>query len=130
MNGRALTAFVLSGLVVTGTATAEAAWQKTGPGTAAARADSLPAPAGFKLTGSNCNNGKPKASVSWTNPAPGLWTGLDVVAAPAADSTAYTVLTTSQGTSADLDLPYRPAYLSVRTVRNSWRGRSDVVRAC
>ncbi|WP_372666163.1 hypothetical protein [Amycolatopsis kentuckyensis] len=125
-------ALAIGGLVAVGDARAEAAWLKSGPGTGFARADALPAPTAVTLTGTVCNNGNPRTSISWTNPAAGLWTGLEVVATPSATSTAVTVLgTTTAGTSlTNVQLPYRPAYLSVRTVRNSWRGKSPVVVAC
>lgn len=124
-------ALAITGLVAAGDATAEAAWLKSGPGSGFARADALPAPTGVGLSNTNCNNGNPRTSLSWTNPAAGLWTGLEVVATPSATSTAVTVLGTPSGTSlTNVQLPYRPAYLSVRTVRNTWRGKSAVVVAC
>jgi len=124
-------ALAISGLVAVGDAKAEAAWLKNGPGSGFARADALPAPTGVSLTNTVCNNGNPRTSISWANPAAGLWTGLEVVATPSSTSTAVTVLGTPSGTSlTNVQLPYRPAYLSVRTVRNSWRGKSPVVVAC
>ncbi len=121
----------IGGLVAVGDARAEAAWLKSGPGSGFARAGALPAPTAVTLAGTVCNNGNPRTSISWTNPAAGLWTGLEVVATPSSAGTAVTVLgTTTSGTSLSVQLPYRPAYLSVRTVRNSWRGKSPVVVAC
>ena len=121
---------VISGLVAVGAARAEAAWQTTSPGSATAKATALPAPTGLNITNSNCA-GNPKVSLTWTNPATGIWSGVDVVAAPTATSTTFTVIGTSSGSSMNnAPLPYTPAYISVRTIRNNWRGRSLAQLAC
>lgn len=76
-------------------------------------------------------DGPPRTSdAPW--PAPAFWSGLEVVATPTPAGTTYTVLSTSgQGTSVtNAPLPFKPAYLSVRTTLDSWRGRSNVVTAC
>ncbi|WP_143264456.1 hypothetical protein [Amycolatopsis kentuckyensis] len=123
-------ATVISGLVAVGAAKAEAAWQTTSPGSGTAKGTTLPAPSGLNITGSNCT-GNPKVSLTWTNPATGIWTGLDVVAAPSATSTTFTVIGTSTGSSiSNAQLPYTPAYISVRTIRSNWRGRSPAQLAC
>jgi hypothetical protein len=127
-------ALAITGLVLVGDAKADAAWAKTGPGTASAKADQLPVPTALTAN-PNCNSGNPKASFSWTAAASSaLWSGYDIVAAPDAASTVLTVIQTPrQGTTASgVQLPYTPAYVSVRTVSVSgtWRGRSAGVVVC
>lgn len=124
----------ITSLVFVGDARAEAAWQKSGPGTGFAKADQLPVPTALAPS-PNCNSGNPKASFTWTAATTSpLWSGYDLVAAPSATSTTLTVIQApKQGTSAsNVQLPYTPAYVSVRTVAVSgtWRGRSTEVVVC
>jgi len=124
---------VISGLVAVGAARAEAAWLKTGPGTASSAALKLLAPGQPVLEAAKCNNSGdgPTATLHWPY-QPALPPGFEVLTSLTANSPTNSAATTT-ATSATVPLlsTGKTTYVSVRAVAGAWRGpRSPEVAAC
>ncbi|WP_370963027.1 hypothetical protein [Amycolatopsis sp. cg9] len=111
---------------------AEAAWLKSGSGTAGAAALRLSTPDKPIVDSAKCNNGggSPTATLRWNYPAP-LPPGFELLTATAPGGTA-SVAGTATTTSATIPLPgNNKVYVSVRAVAGTWQGaRSPEVAAC
>ncbi|RSD09553.1 hypothetical protein [Amycolatopsis eburnea] len=111
---------------------AEAAWLKSGSGTAAAAALKLSTPDKPVLDAAKCNNsgGGPTATLHWAYPAP-LPPGFELLTATTPGGTASTAGTATT-TSATIPLPgNNKVYVSVRATAGAWKGtRSPEVAAC
>jgi len=127
---------VISGLVAVGAARAEAAWLKSGSGSAFAAALPLKAPDTPATSNLKCNrNGgtDPAVTVTWTYPSTILPPKFEVLSSSTPNNAAPAVAaTTTTALSATITLPSnnQTAYLSVRSVAGSWRLRSGEVHVC
>jgi hypothetical protein len=129
MSGRVLFAGVLvaaawttaiTGITLAGAAKAEAAWLKTGAGTAFARALTLTAPGSFAVTPVKCNGSNQQVSMTWS--AVPNATSYEVYATAPNGSNGQVLTTTTGTTLANYNLPYKPAVITVRGLDNNWRG--------
>jgi hypothetical protein len=110
----------ITGITLVGAAKAEAAWLKSGPGTAYARALALAAPESFSVTAVKCNGSNQQVSMTWSAVANAVNYELY---ATAPNGTNGQVLTTTAATAlASYTLPYKPAVITVRGLDNNWRG--------
>lgn len=125
--GAAACTLALTGLVTPG---AEAAWAKSGPGTAAAKAIKLVTPDQPSVTPRTCTGNNYSISVSWTYPGSPpplfeIYGSTNKNAIPAVIGTATTTSVTLTG------LTTKPAFVSVRASAGTWHGtRSGEVAAC
>jgi len=120
ITGLAWTA-AITGIVFLAAPDAEAAWAQSGPGSAYAKADHLVAPGSLSITASKCTgNGNKTVSLSW--PAIPLASSYEVYATDTSGGNRQKVATTSSTTVANLDLPYKPAVLTVHGTLGSWNG--------
>ncbi|MBE1494494.1 hypothetical protein H4696_001594 [Amycolatopsis lexingtonensis] len=111
---------------------AEAAWLKSGPGTAAAAALKLSTPDTPTLSNVKCNSsgGGPSATVGWTYPA-SLPPGFEVLTSLTPNNPTNTTATTNLSVTIPLLSNSKPTYVSVRAVAGAWKGtRSPEVAAC
>jgi hypothetical protein len=111
---------VITGLVAVGATKAEAAWLKSGPGSAYGRGFTLAAPRTFSVTTVKCNGNNQQVSMSWS-----AVTGAVTyqIYATASDGTNGQVLTTTTATTlTGYTLPYKPAVITVQGLNNNWRG--------
>ncbi len=118
--------------VISGLVAAEAAWQKSAPGSGYAVAGRLQTPDQPVLDDAKCNNGGtgPTATLHWSSPAP-LPPGFELFTASSKNGPVTSAGTTT-ATSATIVLPSnKTTYVSVRAVAGAWRGpRSPEVAAC
>ncbi|EOD65666.1 hypothetical protein H480_25468 [Amycolatopsis vancoresmycina DSM 44592] len=126
---------VISGLVAVGAAKAEAAWLKSGAGTASAAALPLKAPDTPTTSNVKCNRSggtDPTATVTWTYPSTFLPPKFEVLSSTTPNNASPAVAATTTALSATIPLPgnNQAAYLSVRSVAGTWRLRSGEVRVC
>lgn len=126
--GAAACTLALTGLVTPG---AEAAWAKSGPGTAAAKAIKLVTPGQPTVTAKSCNGNNYSISLSWTYDSGGLPPQFEIYSAlngnvnPSVVGTATTTSVTLTG------LATKPAVVSVRASAGTWHSaRSGEVAAC
>jgi hypothetical protein len=122
MNATRIAAAV-TGLVLLGGTQAEAAWAKSGPGTAFAKADKLSAPATLTVTTVKCNGVNKTVNVTWS--AVPLATGYELDATDKSGNSFTKVTTTSSTSLTNLDLPYKPAVLTVHGTLGFWNGPSS-----
>lgn len=121
----------ITGLTLVGAAKAEAAWLKSGPGTAAARALTLTTPGTPVVETAKCNNSPPgyTATIHWAytaTPVPGF----EVLVAATANSTNPTVYSNVTSPTTVV-VPGKNSYLSVRAAIGAWRSpRSTEVTVC
>jgi hypothetical protein len=127
---------VITGLVAVGTAKAEAAWLKTGPGTGHAAALPLRAPGTPAISNLKCNNSggtDPSVTVGWTYPIATLPPKFEVLSSPTPNNASPTIVATTTTTMSATFLlsgNNKLAYLSVRSVAGTWRLRSGEVPIC
>lgn len=126
----------ISGVAVVGAAKAEAAWLKTGSGTAFAAAFPLKTPTGFAAPNPKCNNSggtNPSVTVSWGYPISTLPLKFEVLSSATANNANPAVAaTTTTAMSATVTLPgnNKTTFLSVRAVAGNWQLRSGEVSVC
>lgn len=120
----------ITGITLVGAAKAEAAWLKSGPGTAAARALTLTAPSSFTVTTIRCTgNGNRQVSMAWSAVTGAA--NYEIYATTTTGTNGQVLTTTAATTIASLDLPYRPAVITVRGLNTNWRGvASDPATGC
>ena len=127
---------VISGLVAVGAAKAEAAWLKSGSGSAFAAALPLKAPETLTTSNLKCNNRggtDPSVTVTWTYPIPTLPPQFEVLSSATPNNASPMIAattTTAMSATIPLSSNNQTVYLSVRSVAGSWRLRSGEVQAC
>ncbi|HEY3464762.1 MAG TPA: hypothetical protein VGL47_06490 [Amycolatopsis sp.] len=125
--GAAACTLALTGLVTPG---AEAAWVKSGPGTAAAKAIKLVVPGTPTVNAKSCTGNSYSISLDWSYTG-SLPPQFDIYAATNAGKPP-SVIATATGTSVTLTgLTAKPAVVSVRASAGTWHSaRSGEVAAC
>jgi len=113
-------ALAITSLVFVGDAKADAAWATAGPGNASAKAEQLAAPTSLTVTTIKCTGSNRAVSLSW--PAVTHASGYEVWATDTAGANRQKLTTVSTNSIASIDLPYRPAVLTVRGTFFNWLG--------